>query len=192
MSSRPVADRRVTGCRPVVRVRRVGGEGCGALAVATVADGTSGERADGDSARRRCRRRSRRCARYGVEAPRRLPASDAVRPWLFVAARNALANHRRSGRRQQRIRLRLVGEREPALPPADAIDAMQIALQTLDADDFEVVRLRYWDRLPVTEVAAVLGVSPNAVSIRLHRIRAVLREELERPEPERRESRDVG
>jgi RNA polymerase sigma-70 factor, ECF subfamily len=120
------------------------------------------------------------------------PASDAVRPWLFVAARNALANHRRSGRRQQRIRLRLVGEREPALPPADAIDAMQIALQTLDADDFEVVRLRYWDRLPVTEVAAVLGVSPNAVSIRLHRIRAVLREELERPEPERRESRDVG
>jgi RNA polymerase sigma-70 factor, ECF subfamily len=108
-------------------------------------------------------------------------------PWVYGVARRCLANHQRAGRRH----LRLVGRLSSQLPvqpmvapPADAAFAgdaeLDAALATLSAADRELLQLWAWERLEPKEIATVLGVTPNAVSIRLHRARAQLGQELER------------
>ncbi len=84
------------------------------------------------------------------------------------------------------MKLRLVGERGPSTDEAAAV-IVDRALDALPEDDFDLVRLRYWDRLPVQDIAVLHGITPNAVSIRLRRVRAILREELTT-----KENRDVG
>jgi DNA-directed RNA polymerase specialized sigma24 family protein len=46
------------------------------------------------------------------------------------------------------------------------------ALASLSAADQEVLRLVAWEDLPNHQIAEVLGITANAVAIRLHRARA--------------------
>jgi RNA polymerase sigma factor (sigma-70 family) len=64
---------------------------------------------------------------------------------------------------------------EPAEPPDERLHTALRRLRPLDA---EIVRLWAWEDLGPAEIAAVTGLSANAVSIRLHRARGRLREEL--------------
>lgn len=106
-------------------------------------------------------------------------------PWCYGVARNCLANVRRSRRRQERLVTRLSSWRDvrevrdtaPDFP--DGEEALVAALATLRAADQELLRLWAWEDLGPTEIAVVLGLTPNAVSIRLHRARRALRERLE-------------
>jgi RNA polymerase sigma-70 factor (ECF subfamily) len=50
---------------------------------------------------------------------------------------------------------------------------------SLSAADAEVLRLWAWEELAPREIALVLGITPNAASIRLHRAKARLRARLE-------------
>lgn len=50
--------------------------------------------------------------------------------------------------------------------------------------DQEVLRLTAWEGLAPAEIARVLGISPNAAAIRLHRARGRLRHELYGPPDE--------
>jgi RNA polymerase sigma-70 factor (ECF subfamily) len=59
---------------------------------------------------------------------------------------------------------------EPDLPDPD----LQRALAALRREDRELLRLWAWEDLTPGEIAAVLGVTANAVSIRLHRAKARL------------------
>ena len=112
--------------------------------------------------------------------------ADLALPWCYGVARRCLANHARTGNRTHRLVQRLSGEREPT-PPAPAGDpALARALATLSPADREVVRLWAWEALAPREIAAVLGTTPNAVSIRLHRARGKLASALGK------ESRAVG
>ena len=52
---------------------------------------------------------------------------------------------------------------------------MDEALAQLDPTALEIVRLAYWEGLSHHEIAAVLGITTNAVAVRLHRARAELR-----------------
>jgi len=52
------------------------------------------------------------------------------------------------------------------------------ALRRLRAQDQEVLRLVAWEELTYAEAAAVVGCSPNAFAVRLHRARAALKQEL--------------
>lgn len=56
------------------------------------------------------------------------------------------------------------------------------ALANLRADDQELLRLLAWEGLSQAEAGVVLGVSPNAVAIRLHRARRRFATELARIE----------
>ena len=49
----------------------------------------------------------------------------------------------------------------------------------LRPDEAELLRLWAWEQLGPAEIAAVLDLTPNAVSIRLHRARGKLKEILE-------------
>lgn len=104
-------------------------------------------------------------------------------PWLYGVARRVLANHRRASGRFGRLLERLaVVERgvDPGpAPVADGDPELVMALARLSATDAEVLRLWAWEELAPGEIAAVLGISPNAASIRLHRAKGRLRDALE-------------
>ncbi len=108
-----------------------------------------------------------------------LPESPV--PWAYGVARHCLANAQRSGRRQQRVAAKLAvvdPPREADEPAGSRDDALHEALGRLRDEDAELLRLWAWEQLTPTEIATVLGVTANAVSIRLHRARSALREEL--------------
>lgn len=118
---------------------------------------------------------------------RRADVPDGVeaRLWLFGAARLVLANQRRSDRRRDGLRQRLASVPPPpvAADPADLVsdepDPLWTALAALGSDARDLLIMRAWDELTVAEMAALLGCTPNAVSIRLHRARAQLARVLE-------------
>ncbi|WP_137293616.1 RNA polymerase sigma factor [Nocardioides dongxiaopingii] len=110
---------------------------------------------------------------------------DDALPWAYGVARHCLANAERGDRRQRRVAGRIAVVDPPAAattPPGAAgdaaDDAVGEALAALPASDAELLRLWAWEQLTPSEIAVVLDVTPNAVSIRLHRARGRLREEL--------------
>lgn len=112
---------------------------------------------------------------------RREELPEPALPWAYGVARHCLANAARSVRRQQRVAGRVATVDPPVEhPPQPGArdDALHDALARLGPDDAELLRLWAWEQLTPGEIATVLDVSPNAVSIRLTRARAKLREEL--------------
>lgn len=93
-------------------------------------------------------------------------------PWCYGVVRGCLANAERSARRRGRLLGRLAAAGPPASTEPDLDDgALSEALAGLNRSDRELVRLWAWEDLRPQEIAVVLGVTPNAVSIRLHRVR---------------------
>jgi RNA polymerase sigma-70 factor (ECF subfamily) len=108
-----------------------------------------------------------------------VPGGDEALPWTYAVARNALANALRGSRRQRRLAYRITvtdppGEVAPAEPEPD--DRVSRALERMRPDEAELLRLWAWEQLGPAEIATVLELSPNAVSIRLHRARARFKE----------------
>jgi RNA polymerase sigma-70 factor (ECF subfamily) len=104
---------------------------------------------------------------------------DAVQEdaWVFGTARRVLANHRRASQRRSRLVRRLGGLRDQSAPyEVDPDDRLMRAFAALPARHREVLELALWDDLENRQIARILGCSENAVSIRLHRARAALRE----------------
>ncbi len=102
-------------------------------------------------------------------------------PWAYGVARNCLANAQRSVRRQQRVAAKLAvvdPPREVADPGGPRDDSLHEALGRLRDEDAELLRLWAWEQLTPAEIATVLDVTPNAVSVRLHRAREKLRDEI--------------
>ena len=97
-------------------------------------------------------------------------------PWLYRIAANLVANHRR----RQAATASFIASLRPAdsAPAADDIviadQQLAAAWRQLKAKDREVLALSVFEDLPIAAVATVLGVSANAVSIRLHRARKQL------------------
>ncbi|MBA2757529.1 MAG: RNA polymerase sigma factor [Chloroflexi bacterium] len=103
-------------------------------------------------------------------------------PWLYGITRRVLANQRRGTGRLERLRVRLRAQPlEPVVPspasadPTDPFDPDDspafAALARLRADDQELLRLVAWEEFSHSQIAMVLGISVNAVAIRVHRAR---------------------
>lgn len=99
--------------------------------------------------------------------------ADAL-PWLYAVARRVVANHRRGNGRRERLSalFRVADVPTPLRAGEDHDGPAFAALASLPPADQEVLRLVAWEDLGNQEIAAVLGVTPNAVAIRLHRARA--------------------
>lgn len=111
-------------------------------------------------------------------------------PWLYAVARRTLANTRRSGRRRAELTNRLASELPPAsssqVDPAEQLedaDIMRAALGALKDSDREALMLIAWEGLDNQSAAVVLGVTPEAFAVRLHRARRRLEAEIERLTP---------
>lgn len=97
-------------------------------------------------------------------------------PWLYRIAANLVANHRRA----QAASVSFIASLRPAdsAPAADEIviadQQLAAAWKQLKPRDREVLALSAFEELTPAEIATVLRVTPNAVSIRLHRARTTL------------------
>lgn len=116
-------------------------------------------------------------------------SSDAdARLWLYGIARRVLANHRRGARRWlqllDRLRLEVARSVQNAVSAPDGSDAVWQALSGLRDEDREILGLAAWEGLTSRELASVLGCSPNAAKIRLHRARRRLASRLVLEDPE--------
>ncbi len=106
---------------------------------------------------------------------------DAALPWAYAAARLCLANADRSARRQLRVAAKIAAEdppREAPDPAGSRDDVLHEALGRLGEGDAELLRLWAWEQLTPAEIATVLDVTPNAVSLRLLRARERLKGEI--------------
>jgi DNA-directed RNA polymerase specialized sigma24 family protein len=110
----------------------------------------------------------------------RLPDPADALPWLLAIARRVLANQRRSIGRRLRLVVRLRVEERASAPTPPASGPAIDALDRLPPDDRELLRLLAWDGLTQAEAGVVLGMSANAVAIRLHRARRRFADELGR------------
>jgi RNA polymerase sigma-70 factor (ECF subfamily) len=97
-------------------------------------------------------------------------------PWCYGVARGCLANARRGDDRRLRLVRRL--EEQPPVAAGGDDPALESALQALPPKDRELLRLWAWEGLAPREIAVVMGTTPNAASIRLHRATARLRKEM--------------
>lgn len=111
-----------------------------------------------------------------------VPAQDTL-PWLYAVARRVLANQRRGHGRRERLAAMLRVEDVPTpLRLGDDVDGPTFAaLGSLSPADQELLRLVAWEELGNQDIARVLGITPNAVAIRLHRARARFSAALDRP-----------
>jgi len=103
---------------------------------------------------------------------------EAELPWCYAVARRCLANADRAARRRQGLLARIVRLDPPAAAEPQEPDLpdpqLHRALAQLPELDRELVRLWAWEDLAPREIAAVTGLTANAVSIRLHRARGRL------------------
>src|SRR5262249_29286700 len=100
-------------------------------------------------------------------------------PWVYGVARNCLANIQPGDPRQLRLAAPI---QEAQREPDTADERVAAALQALRPDEADLLHLWAWEQLGPSEIAEVLGITPNAVSIRLHRARGKFVEELRKIE----------
>lgn len=108
-----------------------------------------------------------------------VPAGEEALPWTYTVARNALANAERGGRRQRRLAHRItVVDPPPEFAPLDPEpdERVTATLARMRPDEADLLRLWAWEQLTPTQIATVLDLTPNAVSIRLHRARGRFKE----------------
>jgi RNA polymerase sigma-70 factor (ECF subfamily) len=101
----------------------------------------------------------------------RLPEPELALPWLLATARRVLANQHRGAVRRLRLGMRLGAQpQQGPVIHAVATPALE-ALARMRPEDQELLRLLVWDGLSQAEAGEVLGISANAVGIRLSRAR---------------------
>ena len=109
------------------------------------------------------------------------PRRGTPRTWLLAIARSTALDWFRADKRRRHREERagldaLHEEREPAFEGLSA--ELQDALRTLSAGEREVIALRIVLDLEGEEVARLLGITPTAVSTRLHRALGKLEERM--------------
>jgi RNA polymerase sigma-70 factor (ECF subfamily) len=104
-------------------------------------------------------------------------------PWLFQIARHVLANHIRKNVTRRKISNTLNPDELTSLA-ADALVLLNEEIvgvfSVLNASEREVMALTVWEGLKPAQISVVLGVTPNAVSIRMNKARKKISEYLER------------
>jgi RNA polymerase sigma factor (sigma-70 family) len=103
--------------------------------------------------------------------------SGSFSAWLFRIAQNSVRDHQRTVRLQEGEDV-LAGLVDPAGDPERQVlrrAALRELLEGLSSEQQDVVGLRYGAGLRCVEIGEVLGKSPGAVRVELHRILHQLR-----------------
>jgi RNA polymerase sigma factor (sigma-70 family) len=109
---------------------------------------------------------------------------EESRLWLYGVARRVASHHHRHEKVEQRLAETLragLGREAPAMRADRDIpfgDVISAAIARLKPSDREIIELSAWERLTPAEIAAVTGMKPGAIRVRLHRIRTAIRTDL--------------
>lgn len=98
-------------------------------------------------------------------------------PWLYRTCRFVIANQHRATRRRSDLADRIGAElavKEGTVSDSVHSIAARDALRRLDRSEQEILMLSAWEGLSSSEIARVLGCSPVAARVRLHRARRSL------------------
>ena len=110
-----------------------------------------------------------------------VPAPPEDLLWIYGVARNSVARFHRDESRRLRLRTRIAAEpasRSDTGGAEEVNELVRSAVARLPDTDREAIRLVHWEGLRHDEIATVLGLTPNAVELRLRRARARLRRDL--------------
>ena len=112
-----------------------------------------------------------------------IPPSPEDRLWLYGVARRVVLDHQRRDKRWLRAQsqLRQKASSETAANSDGSRERVQAAMEKLRPADREVLQLVIWDGLSHSQAAQVLGITTNAVALRLHKARSRLRRILASP-----------
>ncbi len=108
---------------------------------------------------------------------------SSMSTWLTKIAVNTCHSHRRHLRVKLRAFRAMAHDRlqNPSSPPdgaagkRESLERVRRAVQKLRPSYRDVVVLRYLQEMKTVQVADVLGISPSAVEVRLHRARQQLK-----------------
>ena len=115
-----------------------------------------------------------------------VPDGEHTLPWLYAVAHRVISNSERARRRAERLTSRLLEQPRPVADLERQVGQRRehrelvAALRRLDTMDQELIRLAAWEGLSASEMADVLRCSLNAATLRLHRARQRLADELEK------------
>ena len=99
-----------------------------------------------------------------------VPGEPDTLPWLLGVARRVVANEHRSRRRRERLAVTVAAHSRSGVR-SEPDGGILEAFGRLPLRDREVLRLAAWEGLDPRGLAVVLGCSPNAAAVRLHRAR---------------------
>ena len=89
-------------------------------------------------------------------------------PYVVAIARNLLRNAYRASAKASRLRAALaLTHQRPAIHDPE----VALGLAALKETERELLLLTYWDSFTSEEIAVILGASPGAIRVRLHRAR---------------------
>lgn len=115
---------------------------------------------------------------FAIAWRKRDSVPDQPVPWLLAVAARELLHLQRSEGRRTGHEGRAAARRDDAADPFTAVDdrlsaqtPIGVAMSRLRPGDAEILRLWAWEDLPAAEIAVVLGISPTATRVRLHRAR---------------------
>lgn len=121
------------------------------------------------------------------------PDRASPRTWLLRIARNAVTDHLRALKRRGSLHVSLdrvpdlvsrEGSPELRLVREERIQRLLNASRTLRAGDQEILSLRYGAQLSNAEIADAMGITPNAVAVRVHRALKRLKDAVGPDEPD--------
>ena len=107
---------------------------------------------------------------------RSIRSEEHLKAWLIRATVNRANSLFRSAWRRKTLPLEAAARTERPEPPQH--DTLTDALSALSPKQRVVVHLYYYEEMRVDEIAAALGIRPDAVKMRLSRARAELRRRL--------------
>lgn len=125
------------------------------------------------------------------------PGISAPKTWLLRIARNAVTDHLRALRRRGSLHVSLdrvpdlvadVPSQEERVVRDERIQRLLNASRLLRKGDQEILSLRYGSGLDNNEIAEHLGISNNAVAVRLHRALKRLKDVVDRDQNQHRGS----
>lgn len=121
------------------------------------------------------------------------PSRASPKTWLLRIARNAVTDHLRSLKRKGSLHVSLdripdlvadIPSHEERVIKQERIQRLLNGARTLRKADREVLSLRYGAGLDNSEIADHLGISNNAVAVRIHRALKRLKASVEAEEAE--------
>ncbi|MCG6958198.1 MAG: sigma-70 family RNA polymerase sigma factor [Gemmatimonadetes bacterium] len=127
------------------------------------------------------------------------PSLASPRTWLLRIARNAVTDHLRALRRRGSLHVSLdhvpdlvaeVPTQEERVVREERLQRLLNGSRLLRRADQEILALRFASGLDNGEIAEHLGISNNAVAVRLHRALKRLKSAVERLESERMQAHD--